>query len=116
MGADSASAAHNEVGEIVVRIAELDIDPAHRPGFLSAVRAEMEEAVRVEPGVLAIYAVADRDDPDHLRFFEIYASHAAYEAHLASPHFRKYVETTGSMILARELIETVPLQLSSKTI
>ena len=115
MGAESASAAHNEADDIVVRIAELDIDPAHRAEFLSAVRAEMEEAVRVEPGVLAIYAVADRDDPDHLRFFEIYSSDAAYEAHLASPHFRKYLDTTRSMVRARELIETVPIQLSSKT-
>ena len=101
-------------GDIVVRIAELDIDPAQRAGFISAVREEMEEAVRVEPGVLAIYAVAEKDDPSRLRFFEIYANEAAYRDHLASPHFRKYVAITTSMIRARELIETVPIQLSSK--
>ena len=70
-------------GDIVVRIAELDIDPAQRAGFISAVREEMEEAVRVEPGVLAIYAVAEKDDPSRLRFFEIYANEAAYRDHLA---------------------------------
>lgn len=101
-------------GDIVVRIAELDIDPAQRAGFISAVREEMEEAVRVEPGVLAIYAVAEKDDPSRLRFFEIYANEAAYRAHLESPHFKKYVATTTPMIRYRELIETVPIQLSSK--
>jgi quinol monooxygenase YgiN len=101
-------------GDIVVRIAELEVDPAHVDDFISAVKAEMEEAVRVEPGVLAIYAVAEKDHPSRLRFFEIYASESAYRAHLESAHFREYVATTTPMILTRELIETVPIQLSSK--
>ncbi|HEX5823343.1 MAG TPA: putative quinol monooxygenase [Candidatus Limnocylindrales bacterium] len=100
--------------DVVVRIAEIEVDPAHRPSFISAVKEEMEEAVRVEPGVLAIYAVAEKDNPSRLRFFEIYANDEAYRAHRESPHFRKYVEITGPMILTRELIETIPIQLSSK--
>jgi quinol monooxygenase YgiN len=103
-----------EDGDIVVRIAELDIDPIHRASFISAVKEEMEEAVRVEPGVLAIYAVAEKDNPSRLRFFEVYANDEAYRAHLESPHFRKYVAATGSMIRSRELIETQPIQLNSK--
>ena len=101
-------------GDVVVRIAELDVDPEQLDAFIVAVREEMEEAVRVEPGVLAIFAVAEKDNPSRLRFFEIYASDAAYQAHRESPHFRKYVATTSSMILSRELFETVPIQLSSK--
>jgi quinol monooxygenase YgiN len=101
-------------GDVVVRIAELDVDPAQRAAFISAVKEEMEEAVRVEPGVLAIYAVAEKDSPSRLRFFEIYASDDAYRTHRESPHFKKYVATTSSMILSRELIETVPIQLSAK--
>ena len=58
----------------------------------------MAESVRVEPGVLALYAVAEKSAPTRLRFFEIYASEAAYDAHIASPHFRKYRTTTESMI------------------
>jgi quinol monooxygenase YgiN len=103
-----------DVGSVVVRIAELEIDPPRLAAFIEAVRQEMAESVRVEPGVLAIYAVAEKDHPSRLRFFEIYASDEAYHAHQESPHFKKYVETTGSMILSRELIETVPIQLSSK--
>lgn len=101
-------------GGIVVRIAELDIDPARLAEFIAAVRDEMEEAVRVEPGVLAIYGVAEKDNPSRLRFFEMYASEEAYLAHRESPHFKKYVATTSSMILSRRLTETVPIQLSTK--
>jgi len=99
----------------VVRIAELEIDPAHLEGYMAAVKEEMETSVRIEPGVVAIYAVAEKDAPTKLTFFEIYADEAAYRAHIASPHFRKYFETTKDMITSRRLIDTVPLQLSAKS-
>jgi len=98
----------------LVRIAELEIDPAQLGPYTAAVREEIGTSVRQEPGVLAIYAVADKDNPSKLRFFEIYADDAAYRAHLASPHFRKYVETTKDMITSKRLIETVPVQMSAK--
>ena len=48
---------------VVVRIAELEIDPAQLESYEAAVKEEMEAAVRLEPGVLAIYAVAEKDHP-----------------------------------------------------
>src|SRR5688572_3989417 len=98
----------------VVRIAELEIDPAQLEAYTAAVKEEMEASVRLEPGVLAIYAVAEKDNPTKLRFFEMYADDAAYRAHIASPHFRKYFETTKDMITSRRLIDAVPVQLSAK--
>lgn len=98
-----------------VRVAEIEVDPEQREAFIAAVTEEMDESVRVEPGVLAIYAVADKDAPNRLRFLEIYVDEAAYTAHLESPHFRTYRLTTEPMIRSRVLIEAVPIQLSSKT-
>ena len=66
----------------LVRVADIEIDPEQREAFISAVKEEMDESVRVEPGVLALYAVAEKDDPCRLRFFEIYADEAAYDGHL----------------------------------
>jgi quinol monooxygenase YgiN len=100
--------------EPLVRIAELEIDPTQLDRYKAAVREEIETSIRVEPGVLAIYAVAVKDDPSRLRFFEIYADEAAYSTHIGSPHFKKYVETTRPMIKSRKLIETVPIVLGSK--
>jgi quinol monooxygenase YgiN len=97
-----------------VRIAELDIDPAQLEPYKAAVKEEMETSVRVEPGVLAIYAVAEKDNPSKLRFFEMYADEAAYNSHRESAHFKKYVSITRDMIKSRKLIETVPIQLSDK--
>lgn len=98
----------------LVRIAELEIDPAQLENYKAAVKDEMETSVGTEPGVLAIYAVAEKDHPTRLRFFEMYADEAAYTAHINSPHFKKYVAITKDMITSRKLIETVPIQLSAK--
>jgi len=100
--------------DVIVRIAELEIDPAQLGAYTEAVRDEMEDAVRLEPGVLAIYAVAEKHDPTKLHFFEIYTSEAAYASHRESPHFKKYLAVTQPMIRDRKLVEAVPIQMSDK--
>ena len=111
----SAAAAAEEPRVPFVRMAELEIDPARLESYEAAVKEEIETSVRVEPGVLAIYAVAEADHPSRLRFFEMYADEAAYKAHIESAHFRRYFETTKAMITSRKLIDTVPIALSAKT-
>ena len=110
----SAHTLVKDADDVVVRIAELEIDPARLEPYKAAVKEEMRDAIRLEPGVLAIYSVAEKDNPARLRFFEIYASEEAYRSHLESAHFKKYVATTKPMIRSRKLIETVPVQLSAK--
>jgi quinol monooxygenase YgiN len=99
----------------VVRIAELKIDPARLEEYKAIVKEEMAISVRDEPGVIAIYAVSEKEDASRLRFFEIYADEESYRSHIASPHFRKYFEATKDMIVDRRLIDTVPVQLSTKS-
>src|SRR5258707_15323212 len=77
----SGYAAAEEPHVPYVRIAELEIDPAQLESYTAAVKEEIETSVRVEPGVLAIYAVAEKDNPSRLRFFEMYADEAAYKTH-----------------------------------
>jgi len=99
---------------VVVRLAQLEVDPARLGAYTGAVTEEMEAAVRLEPGVLAIYAVAEKNNPARLHFFEIYADEAAYATHRESPHFKKYLAVTQPMIRDRKLIEAIPVQLSEK--
>jgi quinol monooxygenase YgiN len=93
----------------LVRIAELEIDPAQLSAYEAAVSEEIDESIRSEPGVLTIYAVALADQRSHLRFFEIYTDDAAYRQHLESPHFKKYVQVTKPMIRSRKLSEARPV-------
>ena len=90
----------------LVRIAELEIDPARLEEFKAIVTEEIDASIRVEPGVFAIYALALAERPDHLRFYEIYADEHAYQRHVDSPHFKTYLEATRGMIAARRLVAT----------
>lgn len=98
----------------LVRLAELTIDPAQLEAYKTALRDEIDASIRLEPGVLALYAVTVKDHPNEIRLFEIYASPVAYQSHLQSEHFRKYKSTTASMVKSLRLIETDPLLLGAK--
>lgn len=98
-----------------VRVAELEIAPDQLAHYKAAVSEEIADSIRLEPGVVAIYSMALQDRPNHLRFFEIYADEAAYLRHIASPHFKKYVETTQSMITSRKLSAMESASLGMKT-
>jgi quinol monooxygenase YgiN len=98
----------------VVRIAELEIDPAQLREYKNALSDEIATSIRVEPGVLNLYAVSVKDQPNQVRIFEQYKDQEAYESHLQTPHFKKYKESTHGMVKSLKLIETVPIMLGSK--
>ena len=98
----------------IVRLARLQIKSDQLSAFTEAVKEEMQDALRLEPGVLAIYAVADKNDPTRLTFFEIYASEDTYQLHRQTPHFKKYLDITKNMVLDKTLIEAVPVELRDK--
>jgi hypothetical protein len=54
----SERAVAEENGHPFVRIAELEVDAAHLERFKTAATEQIATAVRVEPGVLALYAVS----------------------------------------------------------
>ena len=81
-----------------VRLAKIEIDPALLESYRAAAKEEIEASVRMEPGVLALYAVSEKDNPGHVLVFEIYADEAAYRKHLDTPHFKKYKAATGKMV------------------
>ena len=99
----------------VIRLAELHIDPSQLEVYKAALRDEIEASIRLEPGVLTLYAVSVKGDPAQIRIFEMYADAAAYEAHLQTPHFKKYKTGTQGMVKSLVLVETDPIVLGAKT-
>jgi len=97
-----------------VRLAELEIDPAQLERFRAAVAEGIEAAVRLEPGVLVLYAVSEKENPTRVRVFEMYTDAKAYETHLQTPHFRKFRDTTDKMVTSRKLLDAVPIALGAK--
>jgi quinol monooxygenase YgiN len=97
-----------------VRIAKIEIYPAYLDEYRVALAEHAKTAVRVEPGVLALQAVYDKAHPAQVTVFEVYASEAAYQEHLKTPHFLKYKSGTLKMVKSLELIEVVPIALEIK--
>jgi quinol monooxygenase YgiN len=98
----------------IVRLAELEIYPDQLEAYKAALKEEISTSIRVEPGVLTLYAVSVKDHPEQIRLFETYRNAAAYQAHLQSPHFKKYKEQTKQMVKSLTLLETDPILLGSK--
>ena len=98
----------------LVRIAELEIDPHQLAEYKNALSEEIATSVRDEPGVLNLYAVAVKGQPNQVRIFELYKDQAAYESHLQSQHFKKYKGATQGMVKSLKLIETEPILLGAK--
>jgi quinol monooxygenase YgiN len=105
--------AENSQGPIVL-IVELEIDPAQLEQFKAAVKENGEAAVRVEPGCREFNAVFEKDDPTHVRLFEVYDNADALKAHAETAHFKKYAELTKDMVKSRKRIQHVAFSLNAK--
>ena len=93
----------------MVRLAKLVIDSAQLENYNALLKEEIEASVRLEPGVLTLYAVAEKINPAHITILEIYADTVAYKSHLLTPHFIKYKNGTKGMVKSLELVEADPL-------
>ena len=97
-----------------VLVVELEIDSSQLEPFKAAIKENGETAVRVEPGCRGFSAVFEKGNPTRVRLFEIYENAEAFKAHLETPHFKKYAETTKDMVKSRKRIDNVPITLNVK--
>ncbi|RAJ92981.1 quinol monooxygenase YgiN [Larkinella arboricola] len=91
--------------EMMVRMAEIEIAPADLEKYKAILAEEATASVKREPGVIAIFPMYQKENPALVRILEIYASKAAYEQHLKTPHFQKYKTTTLNMVKSLKLVE-----------
>jgi len=97
-----------------VLLVELEIDSSQLEAFKSAIKENGKTAVRVESACLGFNAVFEKENPTRVRLFEIYTNADAFKAHLETPHFKKYAETTKDMVKSRKRIDNVPITLNAK--
>ena len=92
-----------------VRLSRITVDSARLEEYNAYLKEEIEASMRLEPGVLVLYAVAEKEGPHHVTILEIYVDEAAYKSHIATPHFQKYKKETLDMVQSLELVDTTPL-------
>ena len=83
-----------------INAVELDIVPAEYEKFKAAILKNAAASVK-EPGCRQFDVLFEDGDPHHVFLYEVYDNAAALEAHRATAHFKKFWETSASMIARR---------------
>jgi quinol monooxygenase YgiN len=90
---------------MMIRISEIEIDSNYIEQYKTILKEESRASVKLEPGVISIYPMYQKEHPLQVRILEIYASRKAYESHLKTPHFQKYKTTTLKMVRSLKLVD-----------
>ena len=90
---------------MMIRISEIEIDSNYLEQYKAILKEESRASVKLEPGVISIYPMYQKEHPTQVRILEIYASRKAYESHLKTPHFQKYKTTALKMVRSLKLVD-----------
>ena len=94
-----------DMKDLMIRISEIEIDFQSLEEYKAILKEEAKASVLLEPGVIAIYPMFQKDNPTQVRILEIYANREAYKSHLETPHFLKYKTTTLKMVKSLRLVD-----------
>ena len=107
VGEKPSAAAADE--KMIVRIAEIEVYPQYLEEYLAFANEVDRLSVEREPGVICLFPMQSAEDSTQIRILEIYASDAAYQAHLKTDHFQKYKQGTLHMVKSLKLPTMQPL-------
>lgn len=93
----------------IVRLSKIEVYPEFLEEYMRAAVKVGAISLRTEPGVITMYAVADKDDPCRITILETYSSQDAYRRHIASEHFQEYKQGTLHMVKSLTLTDVSPL-------
>jgi 4-carboxymuconolactone decarboxylase len=91
--------------EMMVRISEIEILAEHLNEYNAILKEEAAASIAKEPGVVAIFPMSIREQPNQIRIVEIYADSSAYQSHLKTPHFQHYKTATLRMVKSLKLVD-----------
>ncbi|MBA2794904.1 putative quinol monooxygenase [Streptococcus porcinus] len=86
-----------------IRLTKISLAPENAAIFKDILNQEMPTSIAKESGVLALFCGRNLEDLSQWYFFEVYQNHEAYQKHIESEHFKKYLRDSAEIILAKEL-------------
>lgn len=98
----------------ITRLSKIEVSPEYLDEYKKFATEVGEVSLRTEPGVLTMYAVADKENPCLITILETYASKDDYDQHIASSHFQKYKQGTQKMVKNLILSDQIPLNPNNK--
>lgn len=101
-----AGAAAQHASRLFAITVAFAVRPERRETFLKLVRMNAATSLEAEAGCLGfdVLAPLETGGPDVL-LYEVYADRAAFDAHLASPHFLAFDRATREMVTAKTVRE-----------
>jgi (4S)-4-hydroxy-5-phosphonooxypentane-2,3-dione isomerase len=84
-----------------VLLVSIRIKPENVDRFMTGI-GENARAARKEPGCRQFEVLVDPKDRTRVVLFEVYADEQAFEAHQATPHFKKYLAEAVPLLASRE--------------
>lgn len=94
-----------QTNDMMIRISEIEIDSTFLQEYKNILQEESRASVQLEPGVIAIYPMYQKENPTQIRILEIYENRKAYESHLKTPHFQEYKTSTLKMVKSLKLVD-----------
>ena len=84
-----------------VLVVNIRIKPESVDSFMRQLSHNALEA-RKEPGCRQFEVLVDPKEKTKIMLFEVYDSEKAFEAHQATPHFKKYLAEAVPLLASRE--------------
>lgn len=93
----------------IVRLSRIEVYPEYLDEYLKMAVEVGQVSLLTEPGVLTMYALAEKENPNVITILETYATQQAYRSHIASAHFQKYKQGTLHMVKDLKLLDQTEL-------
>jgi quinol monooxygenase YgiN len=82
---------------------EFTVDPGRWDDFIPLMLENAARSRSDEPGCRQFDVCTDATRPGRVFLYELYDDAAAFDAHLASPHYQSFAEATKAMVTKRAI-------------
>ena len=95
-----------------VVLVEFTTKPGHGEDFRRRVRQQAADSLRNEAGCHVFDVCVDPDRDDRVVLYEVYADKAAFDAHMASEHFKDFDGTVTPWVAEKsvQILERLPAE------
>jgi autoinducer 2-degrading protein len=94
---------HNVHSGAFVIIAEFEVKPDQLERFLELARTDASQSVAKEPGCHQFDVTVDREQPNRVVLYEVYADAAAFDSHVEMPHLKAFRAGIEDLIVSRQV-------------
>lgn len=82
-------------------VVTFEIESTEFAAFIPLMKANAATSLSDEPECLQFDVCTDPSKPNHVFLYELYTDKAAFDAHLASPHFIAFSAATNAMVTGK---------------